>query len=449
MAALMIVPAVTGDGPVGQRTGGRATRAFDLVLTLAQCFAPLPTQPGWDPLTAASMSALPFGELRAADPRFTEATAARPVIHPSTIILDQGSPYLSQHFEDVCAFLGIAIRYARKGRPTDKPIGERFFSTLADSFSQYVAGWTGRSHQVRGRSIERGPLWTINELQQMADEWVALEYQQLPHEGLSHPALPGLELSPNEMYAALVSRSGYRPRPLTPEDSRKLLVPAWVTVNDKGFEVDNRPYQSTTGELRLLQGLDSGLPGSGGRWEVRYNPYRPEVVWLYDHRGDGRWIKAEFVYRHLLSDPWTVDHWDAATALVLADGGRKDHHTAIALAMKNRRRRTRTAPPSRSRTNALPPFQGPALDVEEVAEDRYAGIGDLDLDAILPYPARVLPATGPLPAQRPAPASAALAGLFDDDTDGKTDDPKQEQRAAFLGGDPFTDTLTAPFEGEL
>ncbi len=453
VAGLMIVPAVTGDGPVGQRVGGRATRAFDLVLTLAQCFAPLPTQPGWDPLTAAATSALPFGELRAADPRFTEATAARPVIHPATIVLDQGSPYLSQHFEDVCAFLRIAIRYARKDQPTDKPIGERFFSTLADGFSQHVAGWTGRNHQARGRGIDRGPLWTINELQQMAHEWVALEYQQLPHKGLTHPALPGQHLSPNEMYAALVSRSGYRPRPLTPEDSRKLLVPAWVKVNDKGFEVDNRPYQSPSGELEPLQGLDSGLagPGAGGRWEVRYDPYRPEVAWLYDHRSPGRWIKAEFVHRHLLNDPWTVDHWDAATALVLADGGRKDHRAAIALAVKDRRRRTRTAPPRSSRTTALPPFQGPALDVEEVAEDRYAGLGDIDLDAIVPSPARVLPTTSPVPVQRPAPASTALAGLFGDDTDAddEDDDPEQEQRAALLGGDTSTDTPVTPFQGEL
>lgn len=220
-----------------------------------------------------------------------------------------------------------------------------------------------------------------------------------------------------------------------------------MKVTDKGFEVDNRPYQSPSGELKPLEGLDSGLegPGAGGRWEVRYDPYRPEVAWLYDHRSPGRWIKAEFVHRHLLTDPWTVDHWDAATALVLADGGRKDHHAAIALAVKDRRRRTRTAPPRRSRTNALPPFQGPALDVEAVAEDRYAGIGDLDFDAIVPSPVRVLPTAEPLPAQRPLPPPPPSCGLFGDDADDEDEDPEQEQRAALLGGD----ASTLLFEGEL
>ncbi|MGN9796224.1 transposase [Streptomyces sp. OZ13] len=420
--ALMIVPAVTGDGPPGRRIGGRATRAFDLILTLAQCFAPMPTQPGWDALTAASASALPFSELSAADPRFTEATAARPVIHPSTIIVDQGSPYLSQHFEDVCDFLGIALRYARKGQPTDKPIVERFFPTLADSFSQYVAGWTGRSHDVRGRSIERRPLWTINELQHMANEWVALEYQQMPHDALTHPELPGVRLSPNEMYAALVSRSGYRPRPLTPADNRQLLVPAWVTITDKGFDIDNRTYQNRQHRLRLMEGMPSGLagPGTGNRWEARYNPYRPEVAWLYDHRGRGEWIEADFVHRHLLTNPWTVDHWDEATAHVLAGGGRKEHQRKIALAMKERRRRTRTAPPRSSRTAPVLAFQGPELEVEEPQRDRYAGIGDIDLDAITPYASQPVPAgcvPEPVGTAVPSPRESGLAGLFSDTAD--------------------------------
>ncbi|MEK2479063.1 hypothetical protein [Streptomyces noursei] len=139
-AAVMIVPVGTGEGRPGNRIGGRATRAFDLVLILAQCFAPLTTRPGWHPRTAAAASALPFEALRSADERFTQATAARPVIHPRTVIIDQGSPYLSDHFKYVCEMLNISIEYARKDRPTDKPLKERFFRTLGSRFSQYLPG---------------------------------------------------------------------------------------------------------------------------------------------------------------------------------------------------------------------------------------------------------------------------------------------------------------------
>ncbi|MFH9727888.1 transposase [Streptomyces sp. NPDC017254] len=450
IVALMIVPVVTGEGRPGQRVGGRATRTFDLVLLLAQAYAPMPTLPGWDPLTAASASALPFIKLREADPRFTEAAAARPVIHPRTIIVDQGSQYLSQHFEDVCNFLGITLLYARKEQPDDKPIVERVFSSFADSFSQHVAGWTGRSHAVRGRGIERQPLWTINEVQHMAHEWVALEYQQLPHEGLQHPELPGLTLSPNEMYAATVPGAGYRPRPLSPQDNRKLLLPAWVTVTDKGFDIENRTYQNEAGELRLMAGLHSGLagPGKGGRWEARFNPYRPDVAWLYDHRGPGRWIKADFIHRRLLTDVhWTVDHWEEATAAVLADGGRKEHQAQVALAVKERRRRTRTAPPRHTRTGPWIPFQGPELDVDEPAANPYAGIGEIDLDSITPYESLPIPAR---PTAQPVGAVSTpsdrdgLAALFadtaPDDDLGEAPDP-----AFDLGLPGSTETV----EGEM
>ena len=66
----------------------------------------------------------------------------------------------------------------------------------------------------RGRGVERMPLYTIAELQQMAQEWVSLEYQQTPDAGLRDPFRPHVVLSPNDMYAVQVARSGYRAVPL-------------------------------------------------------------------------------------------------------------------------------------------------------------------------------------------------------------------------------------------
>ncbi|WP_257135468.1 hypothetical protein [Streptomyces sp. b94] len=60
------------------------------------------------------------------------------------------------------------------------------------------------------------PLYTIAELQQMAQEWVALKYQQTPDAGLRDPFQPSFVLAPNEMYAVQVARSGYRAVPLSP-----------------------------------------------------------------------------------------------------------------------------------------------------------------------------------------------------------------------------------------
>lgn len=411
LGAIMIVPAIWGEpSPGGSRIGGRATKTIDLVMTLAQCFSPMPTRPGWSPLTAAAVSALPFADLQQPDPRFTEATAARPVIHPRTIVVDQGSPYVSEHFERVCDFLGITLRYARKDTPPDKPLGERFFPTLADTFSQYVVGWAGRSHQRRGRGVERQPLYTIPELQECAEEWLALEYQQTPHEGLRSPFTPGKVLSPNEMYHHLVAMTGYRPRPLSPEDSRHLLEPAWVTVNDKGFQIDNRTYQNYQGRLRELAGLPSGLIEKGDRWQATYDPYRPQVAWLFDHRGNGDWIRCDFVHAHLLTNPWTQYLWEEVK-LREQEAGRPVDELALALALRERRARTRKGPGRR--TGTIIPFHGLPLEVEETEQDPYAGLPDVDLDTITAYPSLPMAGRDRIP-RAMVPPPAELTALEED-----------------------------------
>lgn len=415
MCALMITPSRPRDAESGRL--GQATRAIDLTLMLAQAFAPWPVMPGWDPLSAAAASSLPFGALRAADERFTEATAARPVIRPELIIYDQGSPYVSEHFTEVCDRLRIARRPARKRTAPDKPLVERFFITLAHRFSQYVRhGWQGRSHKKRGRGIDRMPLFTIAELQQMAQEWVALEYQQTPDAGLRDPFRPGIMLSPNDMYAVQVARSGYRPVPLSPAQNRFFLLPRWVAPGKGGFMINYRTYQPVAqdaGHYReiLLRG-GSKLPGRGDRWECRFNPYRPERVWLYDHTAD-TWVTCDFRLRHLLHDPWTADMWQEHAEQHRAAGGSEQDEAAItlALAQRDRRRRSRRPPPKR--TGAEPPFQGLELETEQPSRDPYAGLEEFDLSTLHPYPA--LPISPWLPRPQPPrrrcpPARATWSG---------------------------------------
>ncbi|MGW2864513.1 transposase [Streptomyces sp. NPDC001205] len=409
VCALMITPSLTGSAE--SRQAGRATRAIDLTLMLAQAFAPWPMMPGWDPLSAAAASALPFGALRAADERFTKATAARPVIRPELIIYDQGSPYVSEHFTSVCDRLRIARRPARKKTPDDKPLAEHFFTTLAHRFSQHVRhGWQGRSHKQRGRGIDRMPLYTIAELQQMAQEWVALDYQQTPDTGLRDPFRPNTVLSPNAMYAALITRSGYRPVPLSPAQNRFFLLPRWVTPGKNGFMINHRTYQPVAqdaGHYRelLLRGA-SKLPGRTGRWECRYNPYRPERVWLHDHT-TGTWVTCDFRLRHLLTDPWTADMWQEHAEQHQAAGGseRDEEAIALTLAQRDRRRRSRRPPPKR--TGDELPFQGPELETEQPADDPYAGLEEFDLSTLTPHPALpISPMAPPPPSALPAGAAA-------------------------------------------
>ncbi|MFJ5657493.1 hypothetical protein ACIQD5_29740 [Streptomyces microflavus] len=85
--------------------------------------------------------------LRAADERFNEANAARPVIRPELIIYDQGSPYVSEHFTEVCDRLRIARRPARKGTG-HKSVVERS-SPRSRTASASPCGVAGRAAATR------------------------------------------------------------------------------------------------------------------------------------------------------------------------------------------------------------------------------------------------------------------------------------------------------------
>jgi hypothetical protein len=70
------------------------TKAVDARLLLARMLVPEPMRPGWPEALAASASALPYRRLVNIDERFEHA-AAKPVIVPETITIDQGKVFLS------------------------------------------------------------------------------------------------------------------------------------------------------------------------------------------------------------------------------------------------------------------------------------------------------------------------------------------------------------------
>ncbi|WGD38715.1 hypothetical protein [Streptomyces cathayae] len=112
--------------------------------------------------------------------------------------------------------LNIGVEPARERTAEDKAIIERTNHSIKNGFSQFVAGYTGDSLATRGKRVGQERLWPINRVQEMWHEWVATHWQQHPHEGLRSPFLPGLVLTPNQMYAAAVATEGAVPRPATP-----------------------------------------------------------------------------------------------------------------------------------------------------------------------------------------------------------------------------------------
>ncbi|WP_151898386.1 Mu transposase C-terminal domain-containing protein [Streptomyces sp. C8S0] len=370
---------------------------------LAQALAPMPGRPGWSPLALAERSEMPYADLVACDPRMAGA-AARPVIRPRMIVVDHGKIFNSEHFDDVCRMLGINVRPARTRTATDKAVIESTFGAVKKRFSQYVAGYTGSDLARRGKHVAEGPLWSLNELQDLLDEWIAMDWQQTAHDGLRSPFLPGITVSPNRMYATLVAAEGHVPLPLTASENRKLLPFKRLKVTDKGVTIDNRTYNSEG--LQEYRNRHSQIPGQGMRWQIRYSPYAPRFVWLYDHTIDD-WVEAEFIHQRLISDAWTQWTWEQATLRVLEDGGRRDDQRRIAREVSALRERARRGPdPQAKRVPQL--FTGPVLDLDVDVPDPYEGMPDPDPATVVRAPSLAMDAEHVLAAGDTTPRAPRL-----------------------------------------
>jgi hypothetical protein len=313
------------------------TKAVDAAAMLARMVVPEPMRQGWTESLHHAYSVIPHERLLSIDERFANA-AARPVIIPETINCDRGRVYPSETFLRACATLGISVQPARPYTGSDKAVVERTFESINTLFCQHVAGYTGRDTTRRGPDVADEAIWTVAQLQELFDEWV-IAWQSRPHEGLSHTWGEGLDLSPNEMYAACVGISGYVPLPLSGDDYLELLPAVFRTVNDYGLTIDNRTYDCKA--LNPYRRLDSGLPGGNSkRWEVHHDPYDITVVWLRDHRSD-EWVTVPWVYRSLAGQPFGLALWEHARRMTTDRSGPRPAEADIARNIADLLRRAR------------------------------------------------------------------------------------------------------------
>lgn len=147
-------------------------------------------------------------------------------------------------------------------------------------------------------------------MQNLLDWWLVAVWQNRPHPGLRHPAMPKKDLTPNEAFAAL---SGVAPQiavALTRADYIALLPLEWRTIRPYGINFEGLTYDAES--LHEYRGVPSGLPSpANGRWEIRYDPYRLRSIYVRDHR-KGRWIEADWTLARQLVGPFSLDVLTAA-----------------------------------------------------------------------------------------------------------------------------------------
>jgi hypothetical protein len=147
------------------------TKSVDASVLLARTVTPEPMRPGWADAPAMSRSALPWHRLLDIDARLEHA-AARPVVIPETIVVDQGKVFISRNFRASCNFLGINFQPVHGRSGWEKGHIERMPGSVGTLFARFVAGYAGFNAERRGRRAGQQAVWSLLELQELLDEWI-------------------------------------------------------------------------------------------------------------------------------------------------------------------------------------------------------------------------------------------------------------------------------------
>lgn len=297
-----------------------ATKAVDAAVLLARMHTPLPMQPGWDKALSLSRSILPHDMLMN-DAELREHIAARPIIIPENVTIDRGKIFVGRTFLSACERLEITVVKAAPRTGSDKPHIERAFRTLNTGFTQFLAGYKGSNVLQRGDLPEGAVLLPIAQLQDLLDQFLVAYWQNRPLRGLRHPAMPGKDLSPNEMYTALSAVAPSRVIAFNRDDYIALIQVDWRSIQAYGINFRSLIYDSPA--LHPYRKTKSGLKAepARNRYEIRYDPYRLNAIFVRDHH-KGEWIEAEWTMARQVLGPFSLEVLNAALKAVDKRQGR-------------------------------------------------------------------------------------------------------------------------------
>ncbi|MFG2725446.1 integrase [Streptomyces canus] len=240
-----------------------------------------------------------------------------PTVAAETIIFDHGKVYLSNHIQSVCAKLDISLQPARPKTPTDKPI-ERWFRTLNQGLLAALPGYKGSDVHSRGEKVEEEAFFFIDELEAIIREWITGIYHRRRHRGLCVAEVPGLQLSPLEMFEHGVTRAGPLRIPVRPHLALEFLEEVRVPIHHYGVEPEGMRYNGDG--LNGHRNGPSSLRGvDAGKWPVAVDRGDMRKVYFQDPQ-TRKWHTLDWEHAAALDGPFSRE------ALVYARGLAKKTH---------------------------------------------------------------------------------------------------------------------------
>ena len=257
---------------VGIRLTPVSTKSVDAAAVLYQSYRPRQAGKEWPAYAVWPEHGIPRSVLidvnAVAGPAFA---ASGPAIVPETIVIDHGKIYVSEHLTSVCQRLGISIQPARLRTGRDKGPVERFFRTLREDLLQALPGYKGPDVHSRGLDPESEAFFYLDDLEAIIREWVAVVYHHRPHDSLIDPHVPGLRMSPAQMFEHGVARAGYIEVPRDPDLAYEFLKTEFRKIQHYGVDFGGRRYNGPA--LNPYRNMTSPYTGKAkGRWPIHHDP---------------------------------------------------------------------------------------------------------------------------------------------------------------------------------
>lgn len=204
---------------------------------------------------------------------------------------------------------------------------ERFFRTLSEGLLAALPGYKGPDVYSRGADPEGCAYFFTSELEQVIREWVSI-YHRRAHAGLAEPQVPGLELSPAEMFEAGAARTGRLRIPAHPGLAFDFLPVAWRTIQHYGVEMGGLRYDGPA--LTRYRNRKSPFTGEhAGKWPVRFDPDDVSKAYFQDP-ADNTWHELAWEHADAGTGPFSAEALACARRLALAEGRHVDERRALA-----------------------------------------------------------------------------------------------------------------------
>ncbi len=312
----------------GIRVTPVSTKSVDAAAVLYQAYRPRPAGKDWPAEAVWPEHGVPRSVLVDIDALDGASVGAGgPAIVPETIVIDHGKIYVSEHLTSVCQRMGISIQPARLRTGRDKGPVERFFRTIREDLLQGLPGYKGPDVHSRGLDPESEAVFYLDELEEIIREWVALRYHRRPHDSLIDPHVPGLRMSPAQMFEHGITRAGYIEAPRDPDLAYEFLNMKWRTIQHYGIDLDRR-YNGPA--LNPYRNATSPYKGKAkGRWPIHYTP--DDITRVYFRDPETRqWHTLVWEHAPAMEMPLSEDAMKFARKLAAAKYTYPDDRLAVA-----------------------------------------------------------------------------------------------------------------------